>query len=160
MGKYLNINRGYPLIFPIFSYTNYLLFSITCVLLPFSCTRRLRKFSRHCKMEIKNFFCYLKALPDVVWTWGSSIEKLLSQFMPARGLKNWTWKIFYFTFWWMRMTTTFQKQSYSFSCDFPLPKTFSLLVWSHFFVSPCHRGINRHVKNHLLKFFWTKIKFT
>ena len=154
MGKYLNINRGYPLIFPIFSYTNYLLFSITCVLLPFSCTQRLRKFSRHCKMEIKNFFCYLKALPDVVWTWGSSIEKLLFQVMQCVGPKNWKWKKFisHGCAW----ITISKKKNIFFLW---LPKTFSLLVWLHF-VSPCHRGINRHVKNHLLKFFWTKIKFT
>ena len=142
------------MIIPIFSYTKYLWFSITCVLLPFSCTQRLRKFSRHCKMEIKNFFCYLKALPDVVWTWGSSIEKLLSRFIHTRDRKNWKWKNFisHGCAW----TTISKKKNIFFLW---LPKTFSLLVWLHF-VSPCLIRINRHVKNHLLKFFWTKIKFT
>ena len=103
---------GVSLDIPDISYTKYQLFSITCVLLPFSCTQRLRKFSRHCKMEPKNFFCYLKALPDVVWTWGSSIEKLLSRVMQLWGRKNWKWKKIYFT--WMRMDHHFPKKKYFF----------------------------------------------
>ena len=51
----------------------------------------------------------------------------------------------------------FPKKKIFFSCDFP--KLFHCscdCILSRL----CHRGITYHVKNHLLKFFWTKIKFT
>ena len=50
----------------------------------------------------------------------------------------------------------FPKKKIFFSCDFP--KLFHC-SYDCILSRLVSKGINRHVKNHLLKFFWTKIKF-